>query len=161
MYYGKATKAFRATPRYSPIRNQQMKKIAALCLLLLSAPAMACTFKTMDSESMRSIVKERGGYPVSDEVCGFLNKNGLSLKVSGHATVLDGVSVSWVEVRLWKNGVSSDQSRFDTTVNRNSASMVTAGDTLYKGLEKAVLQFDYKLAAAEVDGYLAKHGKKK
>lgn len=137
-----------------------MKKIAALCLLLLSAPVMACTFRTMDSENIRSIVRERGGYPVSDDVCGFLNKNGLSLKVSGHATVLDGVSVSWVEVRVWKNGVSSDQSRYDTTVNRNSASMVTAGDNIYKGLEKAVSQFDYKLAASEVEGYLAKNSKR-
>lgn len=138
-----------------------MKKIAALCLLLLSAPVMACSFKTMDTEKIRSIVRERGGYPVSDEICALLNKNGLSLKTSGHATVLDGVSVSWVEIRVWKNGVSSDHSRQDTTVNRNSASMVTAEDSLYKAIEKAVVQFDYKLATAEVDAYLAKNSKRK
>lgn len=136
-----------------------IKKALVLSFLLVSSSASyACSFETSDTEQVREVVRTRGGYPVPDNVCNFLNQNGMALSVSADSTVLGGVSIAWVTVRLTKlqRGVVSVTSRQSTKVNTGTASQVTADDMLYEGLGEAVAAFDFVKAAKEVNNFLAK-----
>lgn len=135
-----------------------MKKILAAALLVLSIPSYACSFKTSDTENIREIVRQRGGYPISDDVCNFLNQRGLGLNVTADSTVLAGVSVAWVIISLTKlgTGVVSDTYRSSTKVNTKTASQNFADDMLYESIKESVQAFDFVKAANEVTAYLAK-----
>lgn len=135
-----------------------MKKTLAAALLVLSIPSYACSFKTSDTENIREIVRQRGGYPVADNVCNFLNQRGLALNVMASSTVLDGASVAWVSISLTKlgTGVVSDTFRYATKVNKSVASQNFADDMLYEGIKESVLAFDFVKAANEVKAYLDK-----
>lgn len=135
-----------------------MKKALVAVLLVVSSSSYACSFKTSDTEDIREIVKQRGGYPISDEVCNFLNQQGLALSVTANSTVLAGVSTAWVVINLTKlkTGVVSDTYRYSTKVNTSVASQDTANAMLYEGIKETVAAFDFVKAANEVKGYLAK-----
>lgn len=134
-----------------------MKKILFLALLLAASSSQACKFKTSDTESVREMVRQHGGYPISDEACDFLNKRGLALDVEGDATVLSGVPIAWVAVSLTRlgTGVRSDTFRYSTRTG-TGASQDVAADVFYAGLKDAIGAFDFSKAAGEVDRYLAK-----
>lgn len=135
------------------------KTLFALALAATSIQAsQACTFKTSDTEDVREIVRQRGGYPISDAQCNFLNQRDLALSVLGDATVLNGVSVSWVSVRLTKlgTGVVSSVFRYTTSVNTSVASQDKANDMFYEALGDTIRNLDFAKAAGEVDAYLAK-----
>lgn len=135
-----------------------MKNILVAGFLVLSSSSYACSFSTNDAPNVREVVRQRNGYPVSDEVCDFLNRRGLALNVSGKATVLAGVSVAWAEISLTKNGtgVVSDTMRNSTQVNASVASQDKADDMLYIAIKEAVQGFQFQKAANEVQAYLAK-----
>lgn len=137
------------------------KRLLFVALLCLNASAFACEFSTNDSEKIRKIVKDNGGYPVSDKVCEILNKNGMSLQVSGNAAVLDGANVSYAQVRLWKNGVVSDESAYSMKVNASGrGSQDTANDQMIDALRAAIQELNYIKAINEVNVYTAKLTKK-
>lgn len=134
-----------------------MKKILVIALFVLSLPSYACSFITSDTQSIREVVRQHGGYPVSDDVCNFLNKRGLALSVIADSTVLNGVSVAWVKIALSKpgTGIISDTSRVSTKVNTSVASQDHADDMLYDGIKEVTATFEYMKAANEVKAYLA------
>lgn len=135
------------------------KTLFALALAATSIQAsQACDFKTTDTEYVREIVRQHGGYPLSDAQCNFLNQRDLALKVLGDATVLKGVSVSWVGVQLTKpgTGVVSNAFRSTTAINASVASQDMANDMFYDALTEAIRNLDFAKAAGEVDAYLAK-----
>lgn len=134
-----------------------MKKTLSLILLLAASSSQACQFKTSDTENVREIVRQHGGYPISDDACNFLNKRGLALNVDGNATVLNGVPIAWVAVSLTKlgTGVRSDTYRYSTRTG-SGASQDVADDIFYAGLQETVGAFDFSKAAGEVSSYLAR-----
>lgn len=121
-------------------------------------PSYACSFKISHTPDVREVVRQHGGYPVSDEVCNYLYQQGLALSVTAKVTVLAGVSVAWVTISLTKlgTGVVADTYRQSTKVNTSVASQVKANDMLYEGIQEAVSLLDYSKAANEVKIYLAK-----
>ena len=135
-----------------------MKRILVAALLVLSIPSYACSFKTSDTPNIREVVRQRGGYPISDDFCNFLNQRGLALNVTGDSTVLNSVSVAWVTVSLTKlgTGVVSDTLRLSTKVNTKVASQNFADDMLYEGIKESVSAFEFMKAANEVKAYLDK-----
>jgi hypothetical protein len=135
-----------------------MKKILFLAFLLAASSSQACTFKTADSDFEREIVRQHGGYPISDAACNFLNQQGLALAIRGDATVLGGRSIAWVNVSLTKlgTGVTSDTYRYLTRTG-NRASQDAAEDLFYGALTEAIGAFEFSKAANEVNRYLAKN----
>lgn len=140
-----------------------MKKFALACALLVSTSAFACGFKSSDSQLVRDVVKSHGGYPISDAQCAFLNKKDLALSVSGDATVLRGVAVAWVLVKLrdLKTGVVSDFSQYSTYVNASQPSQDFAQNLMYNALTDAISAFEFETAADQVEKYLGKNKSRK
>lgn len=138
-----------------------MKKFAFAALALLAALPAAqagCTFTHQADADIRAIVAAGGGWPVSDEKCAILNAKNLVLVIDNHATVLDGVSVAWVDVMLMdKNlNIRSNLYQVSTYVNAKKASMDVAKDMQYNAVKDAVNGLDFDKAAREIDGYRAK-----
>jgi hypothetical protein len=138
-----------------------MKKFLALLSLLVASSSYACSFKTSDTPEIREIVRKNGGYPISDAHCNFINQRNLALSVDGHATVLAGVSVAWVNVTLAKlsTGIKADRTRHVTQVNTHVASQDTADGLLYDALRNAIEDLEYEIAANEISRYMAKNKK--
>lgn len=132
-----------------------MKMLTFICLLALSSSCSACGFDFADETVVRNVMKERGGYPVSDQQCALLNKNGLALSVSGNATVLRGVSIAWAQVRLvdLKTQVTSTLSRSSTNVNTGDASQDTADGLLFDAVGNAIRGLDFEAVANEINRY--------
>lgn len=135
-----------------------MKLLAFISLLALSFSCSACEFNFADDPFVRNAVKARGRYPVSDQQCALLNKNGLALSVSGNATVLRGVSIAWAEVRLvdLKTQVTSTLSRSSINVNTGDASQDTANGLLYDAVSDAVRGLDFEVVVTEINTYRTK-----
>lgn len=138
-----------------------MKKFAFAALALLAALPAAqagCNFTHQADDDIRAIVAAGGGWPVSDQKCAILNAKNLVLVVDNHATVLDGVSVAWVDVMLMdKNlNIRSNLYQVSTYVNAKRASMDVAKDMQYNAVKDAVNGLDFDKAAREIDGYRAK-----
>lgn len=137
-----------------------MKKfiLAMAAISTFSSSAYACKLKTIDAPSIREVVQQHGGWPISDEKCAVLNKYNLALFVTGHATVLSNTSVGWVNVKLALPGLNivSDKSQWSTYVNTSSASMTTANDILYDAIRDAIAGLDFDGAAMEVRDYHVK-----
>lgn len=132
-----------------------MKFFAFICLLALSSSCSACGFDLADEAVVRKVMKERGGYPVSDQQCALLNKNGLALSISGHATVLRGVSIAWAQVRLvdLKTQVTSTLSHSSTNVNTGDASQDTANGLLFDAVGSAIRGLDFEAVVNEINRY--------
>lgn len=135
-----------------------MKILAFISLIILSSSCSACRFDFSDDPVVRNAVKTRGGYPISEQQCALLNKNGLALLVSGSATVLRGVSIGWAEVRLTdlKTNVTSTISQKATNVNTGDASQDTADGLLYDAVSNAVRGMDFEVVVKEINLYRTK-----
>ena len=135
-----------------------MKILAFISLIILSSSCSACRFDFSDDPVVRNAVKTRGGYPISEQQCALLNKNGLALLVSGSATVLRGVSIGWAEVRLTdlKTNVTSTISQKATNVNTGDASQDTADGLLYDSVSNAVRGMDFEVVVKEINLYRTK-----
>ncbi|MTD33544.1 hypothetical protein [Paludibacterium denitrificans] len=132
-----------------------MKPLWFVLLCAVSASSPACTFKTSDSDNIREIARQHGGYPISDAQCKFLNERGLALSIRGNATVLSGVSMAWVNVSLanLKTGIKSDSYRYSNSLDTSEASQTKADDLLYSNLSDAIGAFDFATAAREMENY--------
>lgn len=137
-----------------------MKKtiLAIAAISVFSGNAHACKLKTFDTPSIREVVRQHGGWPISDEKCAVLNRYNLALFVNGQATVLSNTSVAWAEIKLALPGLNivSDKSQMSTYVNTSSASMTTANDILFESIRDAIAGLDFEGAAMEVKEYQAK-----
>lgn len=135
-----------------------MKTLAFISLLIFSSSCSACRFDFADDPVVRNAIKVRGGYPISEQQCALLNKNGLALLVSGSATVLRGVSIGWAEVRLTdlKTHVTSTISHSATNVNVGDASQDTADGLLYDAVSNAVRGLDFEVVVNEINLYRSK-----
>lgn len=138
-----------------------MKKAFIAALLMAAAgSALACSVPNASSTSMQQVIKQHGGWPISDEKCDFLNRHHLYMFVSGDSTVLSGASVGWVSVRLGDvNNVTSDKSYSSTHVNSSQASQDVADDLLYNAVRDAIDGLDFDAAAAQVSSYQRKAAK--
>lgn len=131
-----------------------MKRILfGFALAATTLPVMACQLKTLDSESTRSIVTARGGYPISDAQCTLINSYpNYGLHVDGQATVLNGVNVTWVSVSVVDGDtmIGSITSNKTTRINTSTGSQDVANDTFFEALNAAIAGLDIKKAAGEV-----------
>lgn len=132
-----------------------MKILAFISLLSISFSCSACGFDFSDDLVVRNVVKAKGGYPITEQQCLLLNKNGLALFVSGRAVVLRGVSIGWAQVRLTdlKTHVTSTTSHSSTNVNTGDASQDTANNLLYDAVSDAIGGLDFEAVANEVNRY--------
>lgn len=106
------------------------------------------------SEKTRELVKQQGGWPISDAKCNFLNKNNLHLDVTLGRTVLSGISVGWAVVSLAdRNKTTSDQHSTGTYVDRTEASMNIADELAFTALQDAIKELDFEKAAKEIAAY--------
>jgi hypothetical protein len=125
-----------------------------LGLGLFANAANACTFRTVASDRLKEVVTQHGGWPVSDELCAFLNSRKLSLMSDEKTTVLAGVSVGVVIVRLSDaNNVVSDTVSNSIYINTGVASMDKADELTYLAVTDAIKGFNVEKAAAEVAKY--------
>lgn len=131
-----------------------MKKLfVASCILLSiqSVASAACNFKTSDTEYTRNIIRQNGGYPISDAQCALLNKHKLRLQVTTDASVLAGASVAWASVRLLnENNRVSDASGSSTYVNTQVTSSNKADELLYLAIRDAITSLDFDKAIGQV-----------
>lgn len=135
-----------------------MKNLTFIALLALSFSASACRFETADSNTVRDVVRPKGGYPITETQCLLLNKNGLALAVDGYASVLRGVSVAWARVTLvdLKTQVTSTLWRGSTQVNAADASQDTADGLLYDAVRNSINGLEFEAAIADVNASRAK-----
>ncbi len=135
-----------------------MKTLAFISLLVLSSPCLACRFDFADDPAVRDVIREKGGYPISEKQCLLLNKNGLALSVDGYASVLRGVSIGWAKVTLidLKTHVTSTLWRGATNVNTGDPSQDTADGLLYEAVSSSIKGFDFEAAVNEINGYRVK-----
>lgn len=136
-----------------------IKMILTVVVALASAGSgYACSLKSSDTATVRQVVKQRGGYPISDEFCNFLNKQGLSLNVNADSTVLAGVSIAWVNISLihLDTGIVSNTFSSHTKVDAGRASQDVADDLLYAAIRQAASNFELLKAAGEIKRYRAK-----
>lgn len=138
-----------------------MKKTFIAALLMAAAgSAMACSVPNASGPTLQQVVKQHGGWPISDEKCEFLNRRHLYMFVAGDSTVLSGASVGWVSVRLGDvNNVISDKSYSSTHVNSSQASQDVADDLLYNAIRDAIDGLDFDGAATQVNAYQRKAAK--
>lgn len=135
-----------------------MKTLVFASLLTSTLPSFACSYITIDTPQIRSVVKANGGYKVTEDQCVFLNKYKLAIRISGDATVLNGVSIAWSEVNLSEaeGGITSSNSQSSTQVNASVASQDFANKMLYKAVNEAIAGYDYETGAGEVDRFRGK-----
>jgi hypothetical protein len=135
-----------------------MKTLVFASLLTSTLPGFACSYITIDSPEIKSVVKANGGYKVTEEQCVFLNKHKLALRITGDATVLKGVSIAWSEVNLSDpdGGITSSNSQSSTQVNASVASQDFANKMLYQAVNEAIAGYDYETGAGEVDRFRGK-----
>jgi hypothetical protein len=125
--------------------------LAGCVLLSLQSVANACNFKTSDSEYTRNVIRQNGGYPISDKSCALLNKHGLRLQVTTDASVLAGASVGWASVRvLNQDNKVSNESGSSTYVNTQVASTNKADELLYLAIRDAIDSLDFNKAISQV-----------
>lgn len=143
--------------------NNLIKKcIASLVLSLLFTTAQSCQLQQSTSENIKNVVKNHGGYEISDFQCKLLADNNLALLVYGHGAVLNGVNVGWAIVALQdlKFNIISNKMGRSTQVNTGIASQNVADDILYDAITAAIKALDWKVAVNEVNQYRALKTKK-
>lgn len=122
----------------------------------LASGAYACQVPNSIDDSLRHIIMQDGGFPVTDEQCAFLRRNHLLLDVDGSADVLAGVNVGWAAVRLSdaKTKIISDAEGVGTNVNAGGVgSQDTADAQFVAALKTAIERLDWDKAAAQVAHY--------
>jgi len=135
-----------------------MKTFAFITLLLLSFSCAACKFETVDDAQVRSVVEPRGGYAITDQQCNILSKNGIALWVTGAYGVMEGVSIGWVKITLmdFKTHTASTLSHVGTNLNTRDASKDAAEKMLYDAITKALGEYDFDAAVADINKYRSK-----
>ncbi|MFS2135787.1 hypothetical protein [Duganella sp. Dugasp56] len=135
-----------------------MKILAFITLLFISFSCAACEFETVDDAIVRSVVKPRGGYPISEQQCRLLSGNGLALSVAGAYGVMEGVSIGWAKITLmdFKTHATSTVYQVATNLNTRNASKDAAEKLLYDSITKALGEFDFEGAVVEINGYRTK-----
>jgi len=129
-------------------------KLAALTLAFISCTAQCCTVNNAATANVRAVVKQNGGWPVSDNQCALLNKYKLGLNVTAKAAVLSGVNVGWAAVSLIsETNIISDEVGISTTVNTSMASQPTADKVMYEAISDAIDKLNWQAAAVQVDKY--------
>ena len=134
-----------------------LKNLICAGLVFLSPPVFACKFMIHDHQDVRRAVNQRGGYPLSDEKCGILNKNGMSLHVAATSAVLNGVNLGAAFVSVSKSGVTSDTIGQGVSVNTGGVgSQDVADDRMVAAINDAITSLDFEKAIEEVLAYTAK-----
>lgn len=146
-----------------------MKKSLSFAFLLstslyaaTAAASSACpSVPVTTSPQINSLVKLKGGWPISEAQCAFLHKHNLQLHVTADAKVLSGASVAWVALRLArKDRLVSGEFMSSTHVDSGRADSSRAEELLYLSLESTIAQMDYEGAARSLDGLLIASGQK-
>lgn len=128
--------------------------IAMGTLIFANNALAACSVQYATTPDVLELVKQRGGWPLKDSQCNFLEKNKLYINVAMTSTVLAGTSLGWVAVALVdENNIKSDHLQKSTYVNSSTASMDFADGLAYKALKDAVANFDFEKAAKEIATY--------
>lgn len=134
-----------------------MKKLAFAVLMAATSATYACNLKVSDPPLVQEVMRQNGGYHISEEKCKFLNEQGLAISVQGNAAVRGGVSIAWaaVSVANLPMGVVSDSYRFTDVVDARQASQPVANKMLYDAVSDALSKLDVYAAAKEVRSYMA------
>ncbi|BCZ85466.1 hypothetical protein PTKU64_91410 (plasmid) [Paraburkholderia terrae] len=133
-----------------------MKKLAKTLLVaavagLTAAPAFSCSLMDSTTDTLRNIINQQGGYPISDEQCAMLNAHRLRIHVDGDAVVLDGVNVAWADVTVVNaDHVIATKSGVSTRINRSATpSQTVANQLFFEALEHAVRSLDWNAATGQ------------
>jgi hypothetical protein len=134
----------------------KMKK----CLLLIALMSVSlgvqagCEVPYAASGDVLAAISARGGWPISDEKCAFLNAEKLKLHVTANSTMLLDASIGWASVQLVdENNVVSDAEGAGTSINSSFASVDKADDLMRNAIEIAIDRLDFRLAAKQLKTY--------
>jgi len=135
-----------------------MSRNLFLAVLLAIAPvsaALACQVMmfTWSDEVKRALDENGWGFRNYEQICDKLNAANAALEISGVATVLDGVSVSWASVNLRDKDVPIFTNAFAGAATEGSldARMEVARDMLGRSIDNAVDAMDIDEAIEALD----------
>ncbi|MFL9926764.1 hypothetical protein PQR62_20995 [Herbaspirillum lusitanum] len=134
--------------------------IAFLLAAGLSASASAdpsCQLNLVgDKKVIQTILSLHKGHLASEEICDLLHDNGLSLSVTGQASVSSGIAFGWASVRLVDDAHLYSESFSSTTVtDKKKVSMARANELMNLSFESAVQDFRFLEATQQIKSYRA------
>lgn len=128
---------------------------AATVLFCGVQSASACEIHAKAPFVVHQAVSNYGGWPISEKDCEALKANGLSINISGDATVMRDRAVAWAVVSVIDSNtnITSSEQTSATLIDSEQVSQALADKLLVAAIESAAHDFDLAKAIKEVDEF--------
>ncbi|CAM4137843.1 hypothetical protein BOTU111921_13600 [Bordetella tumbae] len=129
--------------------------IAASALFCGAQLASACEIHAKAPFVVHQAVSNYGGWPISEKTCEALKAHGLSINISGDATVMRDRAVAWAVVSVIDSNtnITSSEQTSATLIDSEQVSQALADKLLVAAIESAAHDFDLAKAIKEVDEF--------